>query len=165
MAKRRSVAARILASYVAVLLAFGLTAAWSIASERSAAQEAELLRTGYVPLKFSVEKALDAQNLVSAELSHITEAKNPSDARNWIETERRVRPTTFAKIRAVAHDFSPVDDCASAIPSARTSFREPTRSSISCKRTESVSPACSRRSEWATRKRPSVPRTSSYRTR
>jgi len=110
MAKRRSVAARILASYVAVLLAFGLTAAWSIASERSAAQEAELLRTGYVPLKFSVEKALDAQNLVSAELSHITDAKNPSDARNWIETERRVRPTTFAKIRAVAHSFSPVDD-------------------------------------------------------
>jgi signal transduction histidine kinase len=110
MAKRRSVAARVLASYVAVLLAFALTAAWSVASERKAAQEAELLRTGYVPLKFSVEKALDAQNLVSAELSHITEARNPSDARNWIETERRVRPTTFAKIRAVAHGFAPADD-------------------------------------------------------
>ena len=94
----------------AVLLAFALDRAWSVASERSAAQEAELLRTGYVPLKFSVEKALDAQNLVSAELNHITEAKNPSDARNWIETERRVRPKTFAEIRAVAHTFSPVDD-------------------------------------------------------
>jgi len=110
MAKRRSVAARVLASYVAVLLAFALTAVWSVASERRAAHEAELLRSGYVPLKFSVDRALDAQNLVSAELNHITEARNPSDARSWIETERRVRPKTFAEMRAVAHGFAPADD-------------------------------------------------------
>ena len=102
---RRSVAARVLASYVLVIMAFTVTALWSVVSERRAAQEAELLRTGYVPLKFSIEKALEAQNLVSVELNHITEAKNPSDARSWIETERRARPKTFAEIRA--HAFTP----------------------------------------------------------
>jgi two-component system NtrC family sensor kinase len=110
MGKRRSVAGRVLASYVLVMMAFGVTAAWSVVSARIAVQEAELLRNGYLPLKFSVERALEAQNLVSAQLNHITEAQNPSDARNWIETERRVRPKTFAEIRAVAHGLSPRSD-------------------------------------------------------
>jgi two-component system, NtrC family, sensor kinase len=108
MAKRRSVAARVLASYVLVMAASALVASWSVLSESRAAEEAELLRTGYVPLKFSIEKALEAQNLVGQELNHITEVKNPSDARSWIETERRARPKTFAEIRAVAHSLSPV---------------------------------------------------------
>ena len=111
-AKRRSVAARVLASYVLVIMAFAVTAFWSVVSERRAAQEAELLTTGYVPLKFSIERALEAQNLVSAELNHITEAKNPSDARSWIETERRVRPKTFAEIRAVTRGFGSSADSA-----------------------------------------------------
>ncbi len=110
MAKRRSVAARVLASYVLVMMAFALTALFSVDSEQRAAREAELLRTGYVPLKFSIERALDAQNLVNVELNHITEAKNPSDARSWIETERRVRPKTFAEIRARAVGFAPTGD-------------------------------------------------------
>jgi len=113
MAKRRSVAARVLASYVLVMAAFALMASWSVLSESRAAEEAELLRTGYVPLKFSIEKALEAQNLVCQELNHITEVKNPSDARSWIETERRVRPRTFAEIRAVAHSLSPATGKAS----------------------------------------------------
>jgi signal transduction histidine kinase len=108
--KRRSVAARVLASYVLVMMAFTATAGWSIASQRRAAQEAELLRTGYVTLKFSIEEALGAQNLVSAELNHITEVNNPSDARSWIETERRTRPKTFAKIRAVALSLAAKSD-------------------------------------------------------
>jgi two-component system NtrC family sensor kinase len=107
MTTRRTVAARVLASYVLVLMAFAMTAVWSVVSEQRSAQEAELLRTGYVPLKFSIERALEAQNLVSAELNHITEAKNPSDAQSWIETERRARPKTFAEIRAVTRGFVP----------------------------------------------------------
>jgi len=110
MAKRRSVAARVLVSYVLVMMAFALTALFSVQSEQRAAREAELLRTGYVPLKFSIERALDAQNLVNVELNHITEAKNPNDARSWIETERRVRPKTFAEIRARAVGFAPTGD-------------------------------------------------------
>jgi two-component system, NtrC family, sensor kinase len=110
MAKHRTVAGRVLASYVLMMMAFAVTTAWSVWAARRAVEEAELLRTGYVPLKFSIERALDAQNLVSAQLNHITEAQNPSDAKNWIETERRVRPKPFAEIRSVAHGLSPMRD-------------------------------------------------------
>ena len=46
------------------------------------------MRTGYVPILLSLGTALETQNLVSAQLNHITDAKNPADARGWIETER-----------------------------------------------------------------------------
>jgi signal transduction histidine kinase len=111
MAKRRSVAARILASYVVLMTVFAATTLFSVLSEQRAAAEAELLRTGYVPLKTSIERALDAQNIVNVYLNHITEVRNPSDARSWIETERRVRPKTFAEIRvSLDHGFAPAGD-------------------------------------------------------
>ncbi|HMJ56253.1 MAG TPA: HAMP domain-containing sensor histidine kinase [Polyangiaceae bacterium] len=110
MAKRRSVAARVLASYVLVLMAFALTALFSVDSERRAAREAELLRTGYVPLKFSIQTALEAQNTVGDKLNHITEAGNPNDARSWIETERRARPKLFLEIRTAAHGLGTLSD-------------------------------------------------------
>ncbi|MET0593043.1 MAG: HAMP domain-containing sensor histidine kinase [Polyangiaceae bacterium] len=110
MAKRRSVAARVLATYVLVLLAFALTALFSVNTQRRAAREAELLRTGYVPLKFSIQTALEAQNIVGDKLNHITEAGNPSDARLWIETERRARPKLFLEIRSAAHGLGMLSD-------------------------------------------------------
>lgn len=74
--------------------------AWSVFTQRRAAQEALLLRTGYVPLLLSLGTALEMQNLVSAQLNHITDAKNPADVRGWIETQRRIRPLAFAGVRA-----------------------------------------------------------------
>lgn len=100
MTKRRTVASRILASYLVVVLAFGTAVGFSVVSARRAARDAEILRSGYVPLKLSLGAALETQNLVSAQLNHITEAKNPTDARGWIETGRRVRPLTFSDMRA-----------------------------------------------------------------
>jgi signal transduction histidine kinase len=106
MSKRRSVAARVLASYILVLMAFAATAIWSIVSERRAGDEAELLRTGYVPLKSTLERAFEEQNRVSAQLNHVGDAQ----ARSWIETARRVRPKTFAEIRSVAHGLARLRD-------------------------------------------------------
>lgn len=97
---RSTVARRILISFGAVLVAFSITAGYGIATQRRAARDSELLRNGYVPLLLSLGAALENQNLVSAQLNHITEAKNPSDARRWIETARKVRPTVFAGVRA-----------------------------------------------------------------
>lgn len=114
MTKRRSVATRILLSYLLVVLAFGTTVGFSVASARRAARDAELLRSGYVPLKLALGAALETQNLVSAQLNHITEAKNPSDARGWIETGRRVRPLTFSDIRSAIEDGLLVDEQARA---------------------------------------------------
>ncbi|UQA61501.1 sensor histidine kinase [Polyangium aurulentum] len=99
---RRTVAGRLLASYVLVLIAFALSVGWSFLALRDAAQGAELLRSGYVPLLLRVGEALAAQNVFNAQLNHITAAKNPGDVREWIETARRTRPLTFAHVREAA---------------------------------------------------------------
>jgi two-component system, NtrC family, sensor kinase len=100
--KRGSVARRVLISFTLVLIALSLTMAWSVYAQRRTAQEAWLLRKGYVPLLLSLGTALETQNLVSAQLNHITDAKNPADTRGWIETQRRLRPLSFARVRNAA---------------------------------------------------------------
>lgn len=100
--KHRSgaVARRLLGSFVAVMFAFAATVGWGVVAQRRAAQDSELLRSGYLPLVLSLEAALENQNLVSAQLNHITEAKNPADARQWIETARRLRPRIYEEVRS-----------------------------------------------------------------
>jgi two-component system NtrC family sensor kinase len=100
--RRGSVGRRILFSFAAVLAACAVTTSWSIYAQRQAAEESTLLRSGYMPLMLSLGAALETQNVVSAQLNHITDAKNPSDARGWIETQRRLRPLSFAGVRSAA---------------------------------------------------------------
>ncbi|MCU0694881.1 MAG: hypothetical protein MUF54_26205, partial [Polyangiaceae bacterium] len=88
--RRRAVAWRLLVSFLAVMFAFAVTVGYGVAAQRRTAHDSELLRSGYVPLLLSLGAALENQNLVGAQLNHITEAKNPADARRWIETARRV---------------------------------------------------------------------------
>ncbi|MCU0682385.1 MAG: ATP-binding protein [Polyangiaceae bacterium] len=99
---RGSLARRILLLFTLVLIACALTTAWSLYAQRRAAEESTLLRSGYVPLMLSLGAALETQNVVSAQLNHITDAKNPADARGWIETQRRLRPLSFAGVRGAA---------------------------------------------------------------
>lgn len=100
--RRRTVAGRLLGSYLLVLLAFAVTMGWSVRAVRDAARDAELLRAGYVPLLLRVGEALAEQNVFNAQLNHITAAKNSSDIREWIETARRTRPLTFSLVREAA---------------------------------------------------------------
>lgn len=100
--RRRTVAGRLLGSYLLVLLAFAVTMGWSLRALRAAARDAELLRAGYVPLLLRVGEALAEQNVFDAQLNHITAAKNSADVREWIETARRTRPLTFSLVREAA---------------------------------------------------------------
>jgi two-component system, NtrC family, sensor kinase len=101
-ARRRTVESRLLGSFVLVLLAFALTTLWSFRALRAGARDADLLRSGYVPLLLRIGEALAEQNVLGAQLNHITAAKNPGDVREWIETARRTRPLTFAQMREAA---------------------------------------------------------------
>ncbi|MFO0586880.1 MAG: ATP-binding protein [Polyangiaceae bacterium] len=100
--RRRTVAARILASYVVVLAALAFTMGWSALALRAAARDAEVLRAGYVPLLVKIGEALAEQNVVSAQLNHVTSAKNPGDVKEWLAAERRARPAAFAAMRDTA---------------------------------------------------------------
>jgi signal transduction histidine kinase len=109
--RRRTVAGRLLGSYVLVLFAFAVTVGWSFLALRAAARDAELLRARYVPLLLRIGEALAEQNVFNAQLNHITAAKIPSDVRDWIDTARRTRPLTFSLLRkaAVPAPDSPID--------------------------------------------------------
>src|SRR3954471_5003964 len=100
--RRRTVAGRLLGSYVLVLLAFAITTGWSFRALRKGARDAELLRAGYVPLMLRIGEVLAEQNVLNAQLNHITAAKNPGDVREWIETALRTRPITFSQAREAA---------------------------------------------------------------
>lgn len=109
--RRRTVAGRLLASYVLVLVASTITVAWSVFALRDAGRDAALLRNAYFPLVRQIDDALADQNSLNLQLNHITAAKNPGDVREWIETARRTRPLTFANIRKTAErEFNSSDE-------------------------------------------------------
>lgn len=101
-AARRTVADRVLGTYLVVLVAFAVTVGWSFLALRAGARDAELLRAGHVPLLLRIGEALAEQNVFNAQLNHITAARNSGDVREWLETARRTRPLTFAAVRQAA---------------------------------------------------------------
>lgn len=98
----RKVVNRLVASYAVLLAAFSLTVGSAVASLRAGARDAEVLRAGYVPLLVRIGETLAAQNVLDAQLNHITAARNPGDVKDWIETARRARPAAFASLREAA---------------------------------------------------------------
>jgi signal transduction histidine kinase len=97
----RTVATRLLASYVVVLLAFAAASAWSVRSLRVAVEEAALLREGYLPLALSLRDLVASQDTWNSQLNHITDARNPADKRAWFETALGVgRPSRFRQVEA-----------------------------------------------------------------
>lgn len=97
---RRSVAARVLASYALVTLAFASVAGWSFVAQRSAARETRLVREGYLPLALAVRDLVAKQDTWNTQLNHITSAKNPADIQVWFDLTLRVgRPRAFAAVR------------------------------------------------------------------
>ncbi len=102
MRRRWSVTARLLLGYAALLLAFFATMTFTLVDMRSAAVEAELLRSGIVPLELSIGQALAEQNVLAAQLNHATAAKNPGDVREWIDVARKTRPLTLSLARRAA---------------------------------------------------------------
>jgi signal transduction histidine kinase len=103
-ARRRTVAARILASYAVILLVFVVAAGWSLWAQRSSAREAELLRSGYLPLSLSLRDLVANQDTWNTQLNHVTTALNPADKRIWFETALGVgRPKRIDETRARIH--------------------------------------------------------------
>jgi signal transduction histidine kinase len=107
--RRRTVAERLLVSYLLVILAFAVTVGWSYQALSAAAVDAELIRAVYAPLNQRIGEALADENILRSQLNHITAAKNPSDAREWIEGARFTRPITFSEVRKAAEHGLDVD--------------------------------------------------------
>jgi two-component system, NtrC family, sensor kinase len=122
---RRSVATRVLASYVVIMIAFALVASFSVLAQQRSAQETHLMRSGYFPLALAVHDLVARQDTWNAQLNHITSAKNPADIRVWFDFALRIgRPKSFAGVRAaIDRAFSASGDDA-ALAAQRELTRE-----------------------------------------
>jgi len=114
----RSVASRILVSYVVVLLVFALASTWSVATFRAAAQGAALMRQGYMPLALEARDLVAAQDTWNSQLNHITEARNPADKRVWFE-----RTSSIGRPRMLERFQKAIDRALSAHTPAVTASR------------------------------------------
>src|SRR6185503_2353985 len=104
---RRSVATRVLASYVIIMIAFALVASFSVLAQQRSAEETHLMRSGYFPLALAVRDLVARQDTWNSQLNHITSAKNPADIRVWFDFALGIgRPRLFAGARsAIARAF------------------------------------------------------------
>ncbi len=97
--RQRSVASRILLSYLVVLSLFLGASSWSVVTFRQAAAEAALLRQGYLPLALSVRDLVSSQDTWNSQLNHVTTARNPRDAQVWFDTALAVgRPQNLKEV-------------------------------------------------------------------
>jgi signal transduction histidine kinase len=77
-----------------------LVAGWNVLQLRAATAEAELLRSGYLPMALALRDAVLGQDTWSSQLNHVTTARNPADTRVWFDSTLAVgRPRAFAAVR------------------------------------------------------------------
>jgi two-component system, NtrC family, sensor kinase len=97
---RRSVTSRVTLSFLVVTLAFSLVTGWNVFALRAATSEAELMRSGYLPLALALRDAVLGQDTWSSQLNHVTTAKNPAADRRWFDSTLAVgRPLAFRAVR------------------------------------------------------------------
>jgi two-component system, NtrC family, sensor kinase len=100
LSDRRSVTRRVTLSYLVVTLAFSLVAGWNVFALRAATAEAELMRSGYLPLALALRDSVLGQDTWSSQLNHVTTAKNPAITQVWFDSALAVgRPRAFAAVR------------------------------------------------------------------
>lgn len=105
--KRRPVAARVFASFVVVVVAFAAAAAFCVFAQRQAVSEANLMRSGYLPLALAVRDVVAKQDTWNTQLNHSTSAANPADIRAWFLYALKIgRPLAFSAVRgAISRAF------------------------------------------------------------
>ncbi len=114
--RRRTVASRILYSYLVVLTLFACASTWSVYTFREAVADAALLRQGYLPLALSVRDLVSNQDTYNSQLNHVTSARNPADARIWFDTALSVgRPKQLSKVEESLDRALPASDPKSTV--------------------------------------------------
>jgi two-component system NtrC family sensor kinase len=96
---RRSVTRRVTLSFLVVTVAFSIVAGWNVFALRAATQEAELMRSGYLPLALALRDTVLGQDTWSSQLNHVTDARNPAVLRVWYDSALAGRPRAFAEVR------------------------------------------------------------------
>jgi len=98
---RRTIATRVLLSFAIITAAFTIALGWSVVALRQSSREADLMRSGYLPVARTLRDLVSDQDTWNTQLNHVTDIRNPSDKRLWFDTAAKVaRPRKFAEARA-----------------------------------------------------------------
>ena len=98
--RKKTIAARVLASFAVTVVAFAVTVGWSVIAQRRAAQDSEELARGYVPVALKLGQLRAIQATISTLVDGIPDERNPLSMRYLMETLTNVRRTRFVETRA-----------------------------------------------------------------
>lgn len=102
--RKRSLATRISLLVLAVTTVFSVMAGWNVLALRAATQQAELMRSGYLPLALALRDSVLAQDTWSSQLTDVTTVTNPIAKKVWFDAMLSVgRPRSFDALRQALH--------------------------------------------------------------
>lgn len=96
---RKTIAARVLASFAITFVALGITVGWSVYAQRRAARDNEELARGYVPVALKIGQLRATQATLSTLVDEIPDERNPLSTRLLVGTLASVRRARFAETR------------------------------------------------------------------
>lgn len=94
---RLTIPTRIFLSFVLVLLAFGVVSAASLIQHQRTSARLRLLHEGYLPLALTIGQAKATQAVFNTLLDRVLQERDPTATRSWLDTARRVRPSTVRR--------------------------------------------------------------------
>ncbi len=97
---RRSVVTRVLLAFAVMLLAFVVTASWSIVAQRRTAADSEELAKGYVPIALKLGQLRATQAAISTIVEGLPDERDPLGARMLLSSLAGAREAKLLETRA-----------------------------------------------------------------
>jgi len=96
----RTVASRVLVSFAVTLLAFAVTASWSVTAQRRAAADSEELSKGYLPVALKIGQLRATQATLATLVDGLPHDRDPVSARLLLGTLASARHAKFLEAKA-----------------------------------------------------------------
>jgi signal transduction histidine kinase len=97
---RRHVATRVLLSFAVTLLAFAVTAGWSVATQRRTAADSDELSKGYLPVALKLGQLRATQATLATLIDGLPDERDPVSARLLLNTLVGARHAKFLEAKA-----------------------------------------------------------------
>jgi two-component system NtrC family sensor kinase len=105
---RRTVATRVLVSFGVTLLAFAVTASWSVAAQRRTAADSEELAKGYLPVALKIGQLRATQATLATLIDGLPHDRDPVSARLLLGTLASARHAKFLEANAAIAELGQV---------------------------------------------------------
>jgi len=105
---RRTIATRVLLSFAITLLAFAVTALWSVAAQRRTAADSEELSKGYLPVALELGQLRATQATLATLIDGLPDERDPVSARLLLGTLASARHTKFLETKAAMVELAQI---------------------------------------------------------